>query len=56
MHSMGLAGVRAQAAQERFAEITSGRSWCQQGLVATCKDSSNEANYRSRGEPHRIGE
>ena len=38
------AGVWAQASKERFAEITSGRSRWQQGLVATCTDSSNEAN------------
>jgi len=36
--------------------ITSGRSWWQQGRVATCTDSSNEAKSRRRGEPHRIGE
>jgi hypothetical protein len=33
----------AQALREGFAEITSGRSRQQQGLVATCRDSSNEA-------------
>ena len=36
--------VRDQASEERFAEITSGRSHWQQGLVATCKDFSIEAN------------
>src|SRR6516165_7296776 len=35
--------VGAQASRERLAEITSGRSRWQQGLVATCQDSSNEA-------------
>ena len=40
----GTAVVGDQASEERFAEITSGRSRWQQGLVATCKDSSNEAN------------
>jgi hypothetical protein len=35
--------VGAQASRERLAEITSGRSRWQQGLVATCPDSSNEA-------------
>ena len=35
--------VGAQASWERLAEITSGRSRWQQGLVATCEDSSNEA-------------
>jgi hypothetical protein len=34
--------VRAQASSEGLAEITSGRSQGQQGLVATCKDCSNE--------------
>ena len=32
------AGVGVQARRERFAEITSGRFWSQQGLTATCKD------------------
>jgi hypothetical protein len=40
--------VKAQASQERFSEISSGRSREQQGLMATCKDSSNEA--RAEGE------
>jgi hypothetical protein len=56
MHSVGPVGVWAQASQDRFAEVTSGRFRWQQGLVATCTDSSNEANSRRRGEPHRIGE
>jgi hypothetical protein len=34
--------IGAQASQERFSEITSGRARWQQELVATCKDSSNE--------------
>jgi len=38
----GTAGVRDQASQERFSEITSGRTRWQQGLVATCRDSRNE--------------
>ena len=32
------AGVWVQARRERFAEITPGRSFPQQGLTATCKD------------------
>src|SRR5215469_6279117 len=32
----------ASAPKEGFTEITSGRSRRQQGLVATCRDSSNE--------------
>jgi hypothetical protein len=39
----GTAVTGAQALREGFAEITSGRSHPQQGLVATCRDSSNEA-------------
>ena len=39
----GTAVTGAQALREGFAEITSGRSRPQQGLVATCRDSSNEA-------------
>jgi len=52
----GTAGVWAQTSEEGFAEITSGRARWQQGLVATCKDSSNEVNSRRRGEPHGFGE
>ena len=36
------AGIRVQASKERLAEITSGRSHFQQGLVATCKDYKEE--------------
>jgi hypothetical protein len=39
----GTAVAGAQAPKEGFAEITSGRSRERQGLVATCRDSSNEA-------------
>jgi hypothetical protein len=39
----GTAVAGAQAPREGFTEITSGRSRRQQGLVATCRDSSNEA-------------
>ena len=53
---MGLAGVQAQASQDGFAEITSGRTRGQQGLVATCKDSLNEVNNQRRGEPNGFGE
>ena len=35
--------IGAQASWERFSELTSGRARWQQGLVATCKDSRNEA-------------
>ncbi len=36
---MGTAGVRVQATGERFAEITLGRAYFQQGRAATCEDS-----------------
>jgi len=39
----GTAVAWDQATEERFSEITSGTSRRQQGLIATCKDSSNEA-------------
>lgn len=38
MCTTGAAGVWVQARRERFAEITPGRSFTQQGLTATCKD------------------
>jgi hypothetical protein len=51
----GTAGVWDQASKERFTEITSGRTRWQQGLGATCQDSSNEAKNRRRGEPGGFG-
>jgi len=39
----GTAVIGAQAPREGFTEITSGWSRRQQGLVATCGDSLNEA-------------
>jgi hypothetical protein len=51
----GTVGVGDHASEERFAEITSGKSREQQRLVATCKDSSNEATNRRRGELDGIG-
>ena len=47
--------VRGQASEERFAEITSGRSHWQQRLVATCGDSSIEANAEVRESQNGIG-
>ncbi len=41
--TMGTAGVRVQASGERFAEVTLGRSYVQQGLTATCKDPLTKA-------------
>jgi len=49
----GTAVAGAQALREGFTEITSGRSRRQQGLVATCRDSSNEA--QAEGEESRTG-
>jgi hypothetical protein len=46
---------RGPGNQGKTRRITSRRSRWQQGLVATCKDSSNEVKNRSRGEPHGIG-
>ena len=34
--------VGVQGSEERFAEITPGRAWMQQGLTATCKDCGSE--------------
>jgi hypothetical protein len=51
----GTAVAWDQASEERFSEITSGTSRWQQGLIATCKDSSNEAQGRRRGEPEGMG-
>jgi hypothetical protein len=44
----GTAVARAQASEERFAEITSGRSQWQQGLVATCEDFLHEAKAEGK--------
>ena len=35
----GTTGVWVQASRERFAEITLGKTYFQQGHAATCKDS-----------------
>ena len=47
----GSAVARDQASEERFAEITSGRSGWQQGLVATCEDFFHEAKGQRKEEP-----
>jgi len=49
----GTAVVGDQASEERFAEITSGRSRGQQGLVATCEDFLHEA--KAEGEKSQTG-
>ena len=52
----GTAVVGDQASEERFAEITSGRSQWQQGLEATCEDFLHEAKAEGKEEPDGIGE
>ena len=47
--TLGAAGVWVQARWEGFAEIMSGRSYSQQGLVATGKDPVCEGNSEARG-------
>ena len=51
----GSVGIGDHASEERFAEITSGKSREQQRLVAICQDSSHEATNRRRGELEGIG-
>ena len=48
--TMGAAGVRVLARRERFAEITSGGCYFQQGLTATCQDLLCEAESRRQQE------
>ena len=55
MCTLQTVGIGAQASQERFSELTSGRARWQQGLVATCKDFSNETKSRRREEPDGFG-
>jgi hypothetical protein len=45
MSTTGAAGVGVQAREERFAEITSGGCYSQQGLTATCKDLVCEIKF-----------
>jgi hypothetical protein len=51
----GTAVVWGQASEERFSEITSGTSCRQQGLMTTCKDSTNEAGWPKEGRVGRDG-
>ena len=44
----GTAVARDQASEERFAEISSGRSRWQQGLVATCEDFFHSAKAEGK--------
>ncbi len=46
------AGVRGQASEERFAEITPGKASVQSGLTATDKDCAAE---RKQGDPEDRG-
>jgi len=48
---MGTTGVRVQAFGERYAEITLGKAYFQQGLVATCKDWHFERKHRVAEDP-----
>src|SRR5215831_19869975 len=43
------AGVGVQARRDRYAEITSGRSFSQQGLTATCTDLLSEGTTEVAG-------
>jgi hypothetical protein len=43
------AGGGVQARRERYAETTSGRSFAQQGLPATCKDLVTEGSPEAQG-------
>jgi len=51
----GTVGAGDQASGEGFAEIESGRTRWQQGLVATCRDSRSEVKNRRKGEPEGFG-
>ncbi len=44
--TMGTAGVRGQASEERFAEITPGKADRQPGLTATGEDRESERKQR----------
>jgi hypothetical protein len=41
--TIGTTGVRVQASGEGFVDVTLGRCYAQQGLVATCTDLSTKA-------------
>jgi hypothetical protein len=43
--------VRAQGSEKRFAEITPGRTWMQQGLTATCNDCGSEPRQSEAEDP-----
>lgn len=45
----GAAGVQVQARGKRFAEITPGRSFPQQGLTATCEDRMHKGDTEASG-------
>jgi hypothetical protein len=54
MHFVGQPGQGIRHPRKDWQTITSGKSQGQQGLVITCKDSSNEAKRRRRGESRGI--
>ena len=49
MSTLRTAGVRDQACEERFAEITPGRAISQQGPAATCKDLLTKLRLKEAG-------
>ena len=48
---MRTAGVRGQASEERFAEITLGKASFQSGLTATDEDCESERKQRDTEDP-----
>ena len=52
----GTAVAWDQASEERFSEITSGTSRWQQGLIASCKDSSGDGTRLPDGGNADIGQ
>jgi len=47
--TLGAAGVGVQTREKRSAEITSGRTYAQQGLAATCEDLRHEMQSEAEG-------
>jgi hypothetical protein len=44
--TMGATAEQGHSSRESYAEITSGKTTCQQGLATTCKDYGRPTNYR----------
>jgi hypothetical protein len=49
--TLSATAVGVQGSEERFAAITLGRSWMQQGLTATCKDCGSELRQSEAEDP-----